>query len=62
MPQGACVKAWPCGAHQQDSSRGLSACEDSMAYQAGRGASGRGMGVGWRTAGGHGAIYAYLSI
>jgi hypothetical protein len=50
MQQGSCVKAWPCGVHQQDGYRGLTASEGRMAYQAGLGAGGRGTGVGGRAA------------
>jgi len=40
MPQGSCVKAWPCGAYQQDGYRGLTASAGRMAYQAGCGTGG----------------------
>jgi len=56
LPPGSCVKAWPCGAHQQDRHRRLAASAGRMAYQAGRGAVGpwsRALGVP-----GTGAVHA----
>jgi hypothetical protein len=42
LPQGSCVKAWPCGAHQQNGHCGLTAPETRSVYQAGCDAGGPG--------------------
>jgi hypothetical protein len=40
LPPGSCVKAWPCGAHQQNGHDGLTAPEGRRVYQAGCGGGG----------------------